>query len=160
MKRNVELSDWPNTERILEQVLIGMSTGSNRLCRSDSRRMPDPSSRIGQNPEPKTGPEIGRSSDHSPGFKNVWWTRFQVNFRAHTFRVFPSMFASYTYCFKRLFNLVLKCVKTNLKDKYSQTYVQQPPLGPEKVVVWQRCLIKVRFRLVFVDRWSLFRCGC
>ncbi len=44
--------------------------------------------------------------------------------------------------------------------KYSQTCVQRPPLGPEKVSVWKRCLIKLRFRLVIDEtNWLLFTGG-
>ena len=46
-------------------------------------------------------------------------------------------------------------IKRFLQILYTQTCVQRLPLGPEKVVVWQRSLIKVRLRLVVVDRWSL-----
>ena len=43
---------------------------------------------------------------------------------------------------------------------YSQTYVQRPPLGPEKVAVWKRGLIKVRFRLVIDEQnWPLLTGG-
>jgi hypothetical protein len=42
----------------------------------------------------------------------------------------------------------------------SQTCVKQPPLGPEKVAVWKRGLILVRFRLVIDElNWSLLTGG-
>jgi hypothetical protein len=57
---------------------------------------------------------------------------------------------------------------------YSQTCVQQPPLGPEKRGRYaEGCMIKISgkwascwplwlygFRLAVVDRWPLFRGGC
>ena len=62
--------------------------------------------------------------------------------------------------FTNTFWLVYSYSKIKKIKKYSQTFLQQPPLGPDKSVRWKRYLIKLRLRLVVDEsNWPLLTGG-